>query len=328
MSAPGPRGRSDRTESSETAAVEDAASILEASEDFLADWSDDERGLFIELLEDAESDLQREMIHRGLTAGRDAHELHSFADAIRGLSDEAVFKECTPPRSGHPLTVLLAAQADPLAAFELNGNGVRKPGKPPRARTEGVPLRIPAALFVEHTQVGYKLKPPTFNASADVDARAPDANDLGRSRETAPPAGVKGKFSEDLFNRAGKALDVKFDEQAVDEGPFTLERAVAALPEALALGIPVPILLGTRPGDFRRYALILQVQTSGKNRAYQLYEPVSGEAVWANEGDLLHRKELPFEDKVYRRITAIALPRLSPGAPGPNRRDSAFEGQG
>ncbi|MDQ3265501.1 MAG: hypothetical protein M3Y59_17885 [Myxococcota bacterium] len=319
--SPPHKGR--RTPLGETAAVVAPRPFVTA-EDLLDDWSEEDQALFAELLEDAQSDLQRELLHRGLAAGHDAPALHAFADAIRPLADEAVFKECTPPRSGHPLATLLVAQADPLAAFRLNGHGGGRAGKsaPPPA------ARLPAELFSEKTYVpGRSGEKGAFVAEADTDARRPDANDLGRSKEPPGPTAAKGKFSEDLFNAAGRPLEVKFTELAVDEGGLTLERAVPVMAEALGRGIPVPVILGNKVGDYRRYALVLQLQTSGKNRAYQLYDPVSQEVVWANEGDLLHRSELNFSDKIFRRITAVALPRLAP-LPGGSRRDSAFEDQG
>lgn len=300
------------------------------ADDLLDEWSDEDQALFAELLEDAQSDLQRELLQRGLAAGHDAHALHAFADAIRPRADEDVFRDCTPPRSGHPLATLLAAQADPLAAFRLNGHAGGRAGKsarsatPPAARA----YRPPADLFSEKTYVpGRSGEKGAFVAEADTDARRPDANDLGRSKELPGPTAAKGKFSEELFNAAGKPLDVKFTELAVDEGGLTLERAVPVMAEALERGVPVPVILGNKAGDYRRYALVLQLQTAGKNRAYQLYDPVSQELVWANEGDLLHRSELNFSDKIFRRITAVALPRLAP-LPGASRRDSAFEDQG
>ena len=75
-----------------------------------------------------------------------------------------------------------------------------------------------------------------------------------------------------------------------------------------ARGVPIPIALGPEPGSARRFAVLLQSQVSGKNRAWQLYDPFTAELVWANEGDLLARTELPFANKVNRRLTRIVLP--------------------
>lgn len=313
-----PRSRIDRA----LAEVEEP--VLGDSAEQVADWDDEDRAQLIELLEDAASDLQREMLHRGLAAGRPLRELHSFADAIRGLDDEEVFRECTPPRSGFPLNVLLTAQADPLAAYELNGNALHHAGR--RSRRGGPPVKLPPQLMTERTWAPARGG-ARFEASADTDARAPDPRELGRSGERAAPADpVQGKFAEELFNEAGRALERRFNELAVDTGPFTLERAVPLLADALSRGVPVPCILGREPGDFRRYALFLQVQTSGRNRAYQLFDPVAQESVWANEGDLLNRIELPFSEKAHRRVTALALPRLPPNRS--ELRDSAFEDRG
>lgn len=313
-----PRSRLERT------TLEVELPLLGESSELVADWDDEARHQLVELFEDAHTELQREMLHRGLAAGRTLRELHSFADAIRGLDDEAIFKECTPPRTGFPLQVLLTAQADPLAAFELNGNELRHASARGKKKTAEA-VRLPPQLMVERTFVPVRGA-ARFDASSDVDAKAPDAREIGRSGERAAPADpVQGRFAEELFNDAGRALDRKFQEQAVDVGAFTLERAMPLLADALARGVPVPAILGREPGDFRRYAIFLQVQTSGRNRAYQLFDPVAQEAVWANEGDLLNRSELPFSDKIFRRVTALALPKLPPSR---DVRDSAFEDRG
>ena len=58
--------------------------------------------------------------------------------------------------------------------------------------------------------------------------------------------------------------------------------------------------------------VLLQLSVSGKSRAWQLYDPFTAELVWANEGDLLARAELPFANKVNRRLTRIVLPLSTP----------------
>ena len=84
--------------------------------------------------------------------------------------------------------------------------------------------------------------------------------------------------------------------------------ALASAAGALSRGIPVPCAIGPNPGDHRRFIVLMQLSTSGKTRSWQLYDPFSSELLWANEGDLLAKAELPFANKVNRRLTRIVLP--------------------
>jgi len=287
--------------------------MLGAADDQLQGWTAQERALFAELLEDAGSELQRELLQRALAMGHLAPELHSFADAIRGMGDAGLYRACTPDRSKVPdVSELLRAQADPLAAFEINGHAL-KARKPKAPKPLELGRFIPSLPPVDNTFVGIRPKKPSFDAESPGDARRPERPKAAAPASAAPARpGPPGCFAEDLFNAAGEFLPVRFTERAVDvSGGITIEEAVPLLAEALSRGIPVPILLGRFPGEFLRYALILQVQVSGRNRAYQLHDPFAQDTVWANEGDLLARNELPFSDKLYRRITAIALPARS-----------------
>ena len=91
-------------------------------------------------------------------------------------------------------------------------------------------------------------------------------------------------------------------------GGLTMAEALASAAGALSRGIPVPCAVGQHPGDHRRFIVLMQLNTSGKSRAWQLYDPFSSELLWANEGDLLAKAELPFANKMNRRLTRIVLP--------------------
>src|SRR5262249_1304631 len=58
-------------------------------------WGEKSRALFNELLEDAPSDMQRELLNRAVAAGHSAAEVHAFADALRGFTDGEAFDRCT-----------------------------------------------------------------------------------------------------------------------------------------------------------------------------------------------------------------------------------------
>jgi hypothetical protein len=286
-------------------------------------WSDRARELFTELLEDAPSDLQRELLNRAVAAGHTVAEVHAFADALRGLSDGDAFDACTIERDSAPdygVVQLLKAEADPVFAFKLKG-GELSPAdeEPPRAPEKptapyappGAPGRARPGF---DTSDDGALKRTPQQAARELGS-SPDDPNGGRAKiasgsvPAAPPAATGPILVQDLLNESMHALGVTYREQAVDgPGQLKLEDALIQAAPALLRGLPVPVALGPAPGSDRRLAVILQVQHSGKSRAYQLFDVVSQEIAWINEGDLLARTELPFSSKTNRRITRVALP--------------------
>jgi len=136
-----------------------------------------------------------------------------------------------------------------------------------------------------------------------------------RSPASGPALGaaVANKLMEDALSEAVRAFGFSYRELDVDgDSGTTLEQALEQAAYALQHGAVVPVTLGPQPGQHRRFAVLMQLSVVGKNRAWQLYELASQELVWANEGDLLARAELPFSNKVNRRITRFALPNIRP----------------
>lgn len=309
----------------------------------LAAWPPKSRQLFGELLEDAGSELQRELLQRAVAAGHSPAEVHAFADELRPLGDDEAYEACTleSGTEGYTVDQLLRAESDPLFAFELKG-GALSPSEEP-ASTPGV-LDLEAAgyqsrsgrrhgfdeeLGVEDPAPWLQAKAERFQAeSAKAPVRRRDLRHIGESVEHTPKpakprepvasgakpkaelgAGAPNRLMEDLVNEATRALGVTFREHEVDlpQG-LTLEAALSQAASTSSRGVPIPIALGPEPGTARRFAVLLQSQVSGKNRAWQLYDPLTQELAWANEGDLLARRELPLSSKADRRVTRIALP--------------------
>ncbi|HEX4621725.1 MAG TPA: hypothetical protein VH208_09180 [Myxococcaceae bacterium] len=268
-----------------------AGAALVLSEDArerLSEWPREDRGRFDELIEDAVSDLQREMLQRALGCGRSLSELHAFADALRALPDQEIYETCTLSSSSglHDSVVArLRAEADPLYAFTANGN----------------------TLSPRHTFV-HRVVPPEA-ANVVQTAKRPIV-ELGASPDdpvTGP--GSEGALAEDLLNASVRGLGIHLRERPVDGPSFPLERALDLAAAALERGIPVPVVLGPKAGEHHRYALLLQVQPAGSSRAFELHDPTADETVWINAGDFVNRAELPLSNKTLRRITAIALPK-------------------
>lgn len=87
-------------------------------------WSPRAQEIFSELMEDAPTELQRELVQRAVLAGHAANEVHAFADELRGLTDEACFDACTlddAAAAGLSVVQRLKAEVDPLYAFTVRG---------------------------------------------------------------------------------------------------------------------------------------------------------------------------------------------------------------
>ncbi len=325
----------------------------EEAKEKLNAWPSKARALFKELVEDAASELQRELLQRAVAAGHSPAEMHAFADELRGLDDEQAFDACTLDAhapEGYTVVQLLRAEADPLYAYELKGHSLTPAddisGEHPMP--EPLPYVPPAQSFgvsgnysgvrarpsFDMNDVGEKTvskaRPLGFETRATQEsgrhARV-DLNDLGGSIDASPrarqpsapslpavPPPVANKLMEDLLNDAARALGVTYREQDVDDATLTLEAALASAAAAVGRGIPVPVALGPALAQHRRLVLMLQTATSSGKRTWQLYDPFSGELHWVSEGDLLSRSELPFSIKTNRRITRIALPMVKASA--------------
>ena len=260
----------------------------------LEGWSAQARQLFEELVEDAASEMQRELLQRAVAAGHSPAEIHAFADELRALPDPEAFDACTlgsDAPKGYTVEQLLRAEADPLYAYELKGHSLSP------ADDHGVP----------HSEPSLRPGPPPR-----FDRPPPSAlKELGQSVDAIPGAARAApalKLMEDLLNESAHRLGVVYLEQDVDDANLTLESALVKAAAAIGRGIVIPIALGPAAGHHRRLAILLQLSTFSGKRAWQIYDPFSGERVWVSEGDLLARTELPFSIKTNRRITRIALP--------------------
>lgn len=300
--------------------------VSEDAQAHLDGWPKKARVLFFELLEDAGSELQQELLQRAVAAGHTPAEVHAFADELRGLSDEEAFEACTlhdAAPEDYTVAQLLRAEADPLFAFELKG-GTLEPNEtvdtgpvvvpPARARGRERDLDEPPELDPLVAALARKKPSESFEAESEgARAEAWDWNALGGSAPPPPttsrPAASGPRLLEGLLAEATRGLGVSWREHDVDQaGGLSLEEALASAAGALTRGLPVPCAIGPKAGEHRRFVLLLQLNTSGRNRAWQLYDPFSRELVWANEGDLLAKAELPFANKMNRRLTRIVLP--------------------
>jgi hypothetical protein len=289
-------------------------------------WTAKGRRVFDELMEDAGSELQRELVQRAVLAGHSPGEVHAFADELRALSDDECYVACTlddDAPEGYTVAQLLRAEADPLFAFELKG-GTLSPNEAddqlsaplPAQRREPVDLPVDRALAADPVRRAREQR-QGFNAESATPRQSAPVRPLLGADGPPPPSGVLrtplaagGRLLEDLLAEATRALGVSWREVELDvPGGPSMEAGLQEVAQALQRGIPVAGVIGNAQGKPLRPLLVLQVSTAGANRAFQLYEPFSQALVWANERDLVLKGELPFDDKSLRRLLRVVLPK-------------------
>lgn len=273
-------------------------SLSKEAQTELTRWPTRAKRLLGELLDDAASALQQELLQRAVAAGHSPNEVHAFADQLRGMADDEAFAACTldqdAPRD-YTVTQLLRAEADPLFAFELKGGTL----EPDDNEAPLVAVKPKADVAV--------LRRITASFVADSSDASPAM--LSVSQAALTPVGGSSSGLGSLLQEATRAHGLSWHETDVDAEPgMTLDAAVEAAGDLLEEGLPVPLGLGDTAGNTGRLVIALQVMRSGHTRAWQLFDPFSNELVWVNERDLLTRQELPFANKFYRRMTCIALP--------------------
>lgn len=302
-----------------------AAALSETARSAVERWSDDDRATLERALRALPDDLHRELLQRAIAAGRGPEESLAFGRVLETLSTADALAACS-FRGADP-ELRLRAAGDPLFAFEENGRPTARSGLPiPMRKHPGAPPKenlptatldarqaFPADEPSSPPRAGNRPRSRTLGDDAGLGKRARvELKELGESEEASySRSRSEAGFATDVFNAALEPFGVVLQERTVDGPALKLEQALDRAAELLRRGMPVPIALGREVGEIQRYALILQVQASGRSRAFQLLDPVLQELVWAHESDLLRRVELPFESKAYRRITAVSLPRAS-----------------
>ncbi len=284
-------------------------------------WTSRGRALFAEVMEDAGSDLQREFVHRAVLAGHTAGEVHAFADELRALSDDECFERCTlddDAPDDYTVVQLLRAEADPLFAFELKGGTIS-----PNEADDAPSLPVPRAAVLDEGDHLMRVADPVRRAREQRAGFSAESVDARPSRQPAaavsrpPNSGLSpslvpstgSRIFDDLLTEATRGLSISWREYEVDvPGGLTMEALLPQAATALSRGVPVPCVVGSLQTRALRFVVMLQLSTSGANRAFQLYEPFSQELIWANEKDLLARGELNFSNKALRKVTRVALP--------------------
>lgn len=287
----------------------------------LASWTSKGKQVFSELMEDAASELQRELVQRAVISGRSLAEVHAFADELRPLSDEECFEACTllnHPAGNHSLAELLRAESDPIFAFELKGGRLTPSARatdqrslngsvavqPVARELAADPIRRAKAhrsFFSSGPEASHLPRKPAPRGATDTPARLPPLS------EGSP----KDVVLVDLLNPLTRGLGLSWDEFELDSpSGLSIQQALERTAVALDAHVPVAMVIGNAQGVPQRFVVVMQRAMTQNVRAFELYDPATQELVWANEKDLLAKAELPFANKSLRRLIRAILPVL------------------
>jgi hypothetical protein len=256
------------------------------------------------LLKDAGSDTERAFILKALASGHSLAEVTTFAGTIKGMTDAWLIQNLnvlqitsTTDTAGGagiiqqfgnscgPTSVqVLRAEADPIYALSLNSagpvgqasqTGVTNPTSIPNTVTAGEQ----GTILSSHAAAG------TGNAPSD----------------RASPGG--GAWVESDMNARKQATGVEYKRRDIDDG-ISVDQALAILTINLGMGIDVPIVVGSGPGSFAHYVVV--VRKDGAR--YQIHDVWAGQTVWRTATDFRNsRLNLPSN---HQAISAIAEPKL------------------
>lgn len=263
--------------------------------------------IFRDLLDAAGSDMERAFLCKALAAARTTADITTFADTIRGMSDNWLlrnlnvidFDESDGVEQGiiqqfgnscGPTSVqVIRASADPIYALEL-----RSAGPIEQASQTGVsaPDTVPNDMLANEQK-----------AILDSHAAAGTGN---AATDRANPTG--GAWVESDMNALAAATGVTYQTKIVGTD-IPLNDAIDVLKNALNAGIHVPLVVGGSVGDTAHYVMAMAI--SGDR--IQIHDVWSGDTVWRTEQEFkdsdLHLPSL------HTMLTAIDEPTTIPAAP-------------
>jgi len=256
------------------------------------------------LLSGAGSDTERAFILKALASGHTLAEVSTFAGTIKGMTDAWLIQNLnvlqitsgadTGGGSGiiqqfgnscGPTSVqVLRAEADPIYALSLNSAGPVGQASPTAVTN---PASIPNTVTAGEQGAILTAHAAAKTGSAPVNRASPGG----------------GAWVEADMNARKQATGVEYKRRDIDSD-LSVDQALAILTINVGMGIDVPIIVGSKAGDFAHYVVV--VRKDG-NR-YQIHDVWAGQTVWRTAADFrTGRLNLPSNHKA---ISALAEPRL------------------
>jgi hypothetical protein len=244
--------------------------------------SDADHTAFRALLGAAGSDTERVFICKAIASGHRVTELYEFALLIRGMSDAWLIQNLnvvsvtstTDSGAGTgiiqqfgnscgPTSVqVIAAEADPVYALDLNSSG--SIGSAP-----GQAASNPGSIGNSLAASGQSVILTSHAAGGG--GGAPEDRQLPVGTQTRGGAWVEADM-----NARRQATGVEYTRKNVPD-EVSMDEMLAILTVNLGMGIHVPLIVGSGPGNYAHY--VVAVRKEGTHR-YQVHDVWTGETVW------------------------------------------------
>ena len=266
--------------------------------------SDADYTAFRGLLTNASADIERAFIAKALASDHTVAEVTTFATTIKGMSEAwliqnlNVFQVTSAADTGGgtgiiqqfgnscgPTSVqVLRAEADPIYALALNSGG--NVGTASQTAVTNPASITNATVATEQSSIlAAHAAAKTGNAPTD----------------RASPGG--GAWVESDMNARKRATGVEYKRKDIGDD-ISVDQALAIMTVNVGMGIDVPIVVGSKAGDYAHYVVVVRKQ----GNRFQIHDVWAGQTVWRTATDFREsRLNLPSNHKA---ISALAEPKL------------------
>jgi hypothetical protein len=273
--------------------------------------SDADHTAFRGLLGAAGSDTERVFICKAVASGHRVTELYEFTLLIRGMSDawliqnlNVVSVTSTADSGGGsgiiqqfgnscgPTSVqVITAEADPVYALDLN--------------TSGAIGTAPGQAASNPGSIGNAL---AASGQGSILTSHAAGGGGGAPEDRQRPVGTQtrgGAWVEADMNARRQATGVEYTRKNVPD-EISMDELLAILTVNLGMGIHVPLIVGSGPGNYAHY--VVAVRKDGTDR-YQVHDVWTGETVWRTAQQFrLGRLALPSG---HVAVSAVAEPHMA-----------------
>jgi peptidoglycan hydrolase-like protein with peptidoglycan-binding domain len=244
--------------------------------------SDADKTKFVELLQEAGSEAERQYLYKALAAGHPIAAIDTFATRIRGqdaqwLQDHLRLTGSTTgtgiqqqwSHSCNATTVqAVQGELDPIYALQVHDDNPNFGQVDDSDATHFNPnLAEQQRSMLESTYTGTK-----FGSHSGVAANRGNA------------AGGSGRWADDLLNSLSASTGMQYTPQIIGTD-ITLDQAITRIDSALTQGIPVPIVIGNGPNQFTHYVLMTS-KSDGPPKTYTIHDPWSAQTLTKTEDEL------------------------------------------
>jgi type VI secretion system secreted protein VgrG len=226
---------------------------------------------FDQAIAKAKSDDEKAYLKKALAAGRSTAEITAFADRIRGK--DATWMQDNLKLTGSSTgtgvqqqfshscnaTTLqaLKGELDPIYALQVHDQN------PNLGKVDDLdPMKMNPSLAAEQKAV---LESPYTGKLGNMGGGVADAR--------GGHAG-SGRWLDDKLNAQTASTGIHYDTQMVGAG-LSEKQATANIDAAVRQGAPVPIVIGTNPGDTTHYVLVTGASDT-QPTTYTLHDPWTG----------------------------------------------------